>query len=69
MQNFNQKCPNTPKRPNTHQLYTTNALFNRMFQYLYIVHYRHTLQRNVSIPLLYTTDALFNKMFQYLCIV
>ena len=49
MHNFNQKCPNTLN--NTPQLYTTDALFSKMFQYLYIVYYRSTLQQNVSIHL------------------
>ena len=32
------------------QLYTTDTLLSKMFQYLYIVYYQRTLQENVSIP-------------------
>ena len=31
------------KYPDTPQLYSTSALFNKMFQYHYIVYYRHSL--------------------------
>ena len=40
--NFNQKCPNTPKWPDTPQFYTTDALFNKMFQYSPFVYYQPT---------------------------
>ena len=58
---FNQKCPNTPKCRNTPQLYTTDGLFNKMFQHFYIVYYQLTLWQNVLIHLylLYNTDTNF----------
>ena len=42
--------PPAPPHPPPLQLYTTNTILSKMFQYLYIVYYQRTLQENVSIP-------------------
>ena len=39
-----------PPHPPPLQLYTTNTLLSKMFQYLYIVYDQRTLRENVSIP-------------------
>ena len=48
MHHFYLKCPNTRKYPSTPQLHTTDALFNKMFQYLHIEYYRRTFLKLFS---------------------